>query len=152
MPPRELKRAISSGASVHTAVVEREEEAEKVVYEGWMFKEGHVRKNFKKRWFQLSSHGNLSYSEDEGRKTIDSMSLGGCTIVPPKNIRKGHPHAFRLDIESGTGEKAKYILAGTDAEDSHQWQSMILKYADQLSDEAKKRQQIEEEELSTALG
>ena len=150
MPSRELKRAVSSGAAVITAGVDREEE--QVVHEGWLFKEGHVRKNFKKRWFQLSSHGNLSYSEAEGRKTIDSMSLGGCTICPPKNVRRGHPHAFRLDIEVGDGEKNKYILAGTDPEDSQEWQAIILKYADQLSDEAKKRQQIELDELSTALG
>ncbi len=38
-----------------------------VVMEGYMFKQGAVVKNWKRRWFVLDSHDNLRYYKDEDR-------------------------------------------------------------------------------------
>ena len=38
-----------------------------VVMEGYMFKQGAVVKNWKRRWFILDSHDNLRYYKDEDR-------------------------------------------------------------------------------------
>merc|ERR1711907_428519 len=89
-------------------------EDEVVIREGYMHKEGHVRKSWKLRLFQLTSSGNLRYYGDEEKPPIDSIPLGGCTISEPKSKRSGHPHAFRLDLDRTSGDKAKYVLSAAD--------------------------------------
>jgi len=123
------------------------------VREGWLFKEGHMRKTWKKRWFQvpeglgqaaprshaaharllsrvqLTSWGNLNYYDAEDGKELDTIPLGGCTIFVPNSRRADYPHAFRLNLDVGSGEKHKYILSGTSEIDSRDWQQSILRFA-----------------------
>ena len=79
--------------------------------------------------WQLTSWGNLNYYDGEGGKEIDSIPLGGCTIFVPNSRRADYPHAFRLNLDVGSGEKHKYILSGTSEIDSRDWQQSILRFA-----------------------
>ena len=88
-------------------------------------------KNWKKRWYQLTASGTLTYMEAKGHSPIDTIPLRGATIGPPHRARAGYPHAFRLNLEvksssSLNREKNKFILSGEDHDDSCAWQEAIL--------------------------
>ena len=123
-----------------------------VIREGYMHKEGHVRKSWKLRLFQLTSSGNLRYYGDEEKPPIDSIPLGGCTISEPKSKRSGHPHAFRLDLDRTSGDKAKYVLSAADLDETTAWREAILQFAENASETSLERRRILDEETDRALG
>eukprot|EP00966_Prymnesium_polylepis_P272640 6299020-Prymnesium_polylepis.1 len=62
---------------------------------GFLYKEGHRRKNWKWRWFLLDE-GHLRYYEDESSlEPIASITVTGAEVVSCRNARRRH--AFRLN-------------------------------------------------------
>ena len=71
------------------------DEASAPLRSGWLSKRGHVRKNWKRRWFLLLSDGSLNYSESEGRLTKGSLNVGSgsCVALPSANFKREHVFA-----------------------------------------------------------
>jgi hypothetical protein len=108
---------------------------ETIVKSGLLWKEGHVKKTWKQRRFELTSHGVLKYYSlvvgTSSPRLLDTIRLGGCSVWKPKTARPARPHAFRLNlaVTGHVGEKEKYILSGDTAEESSEWQQAILRFA-----------------------
>eukprot|EP00736_Rhodelphis_marinus_P010304 Rmarinus@m.2661 len=105
-----------------------------IIKEGYLLKEGHLKKNWKKRWFVVSP-SEITYYEDHTKKRLKgSVPLGTCTITPPKNERK-EEHSFRISSNNikGVGiygEYPKYILAAETAEEKKEWFDLLTRLAD----------------------
>ncbi|KAL1503991.1 hypothetical protein AB1Y20_010406 [Prymnesium parvum] len=104
--------------------------AEAEVMSGELWKEGHRLRTWKRRYFRLTSWGNLKYYEDaHAHRPIDVIPLGGSAIFVPSSRRANFPHAFRLQLDVPHGEKHKYILSAESAEESQEWQRAILHFS-----------------------
>lgn len=114
---------------------------------GWLYKEGHVNKGWKRRWCVVEN-GLFQYFESfdsPADKSLGLVPLQGATIRDPKTARRrsslGGPTvgpAWRLD--TGAREKdafhRKYILAGTDAASSQSWKEAIQVHIEFANDAA----------------
>ena len=67
------------------------DDEERDVKAGFLSKEGGMTRGWKKRWFVLTSCGNLKYYENERKAPIDTLPLGGCFISELKSKRAGYP-------------------------------------------------------------
>jgi len=103
---------------------------ETVVKEGFLWKEGHRMHSWRKRYFRLTTWGNLKYYEDEtSAEPKDLIPLGGSAVYVPNKTRASYPHAFRLQLDVARGEKHKYIISGESAAESQSWQQALLQFA-----------------------
>lgn len=118
---------------------------------GWLFKEGHVSKAWKRRWCVVEN-GLFQYFESFDSphdKSLGLVPLQGATIRDPKTARKrrsslGGPivgPAWRLDT-AAAGKKdsfhRKYILAGLDADSSQAWREALEVHIDFANDSARR--------------
>jgi hypothetical protein len=89
---------------------------------GWMWKEGHRRKTWKRRYCVVYPRDYavrgmdapiMFYYDDEesGDKPKGTFSLANIKCRLPKSRRKEYPFAFRVDVESAADGHGKYILA-----------------------------------------
>eukprot|EP00735_Rhodelphis_limneticus_P004312 TRINITY_DN15885_c0_g1::TRINITY_DN15885_c0_g1_i1::g.22495::m.22495 TRINITY_DN15885_c0_g1::TRINITY_DN15885_c0_g1_i1::g.22495 ORF type:complete len:140 (-),score=-4.45,sp/Q54KA7/SECG_DICDI/31.25/5e-13,PH/PF00169.24/1.9e-22,PH_11/PF15413.1/6.9e-06,PH_8/PF15409.1/7.1e-05,PH_8/PF15409.1/5e+02,PH_3/PF14593.1/3.1e-05,PH_9/PF15410.1/12,PH_9/PF15410.1/0.67,PH_4/PF15404.1/1,PH_4/PF15404.1/82,Mig-14/PF07395.6/1.2,Mig-14/PF07395.6/1e+02 TRINITY_DN15885_c0_g1_i1:369-788(-) len=101
----------------------------RVIKEGYLLKEGHLKKIWKKRWFVLSNT-ELVYFENEDKKKLKGVvPLDSCRVTPPKHSRK-ECYCFRLSSDkiSGVGlygKYPKYILAASSLEEMEAWITAI---------------------------
>ena len=63
--------------------------------------------DFKRIWIDLQSDGVLNLRTDEGAGPTRCINSFACTVASPKSSRKGHPHAFRLDLQQKDRALAK---------------------------------------------
>ena len=91
---------------------------------GYLWKEGHQRKNWKKRWFLLDE-GHLRYYEKKSSlEPIASITVTGAEVVSVQRPRRRH--AFRLNTSPQEDGHSKYILAGETEKDSLEWIKALL--------------------------
>jgi hypothetical protein len=70
--------------------------------------------DFKPVWIELQAAGFLNIRREEGGSPSHALSTRGCTVGSPKSSRKGHPHAFRLDLHVSKNERgveSKFIFS-----------------------------------------
>jgi hypothetical protein len=116
---------------------------------GWLHKEGHVTKGWKRRWCVVEN-GLLQYFEsfDSPReKYLGMVPLQGASIREPKSTRvrrssMGVPvgPAWRLDTAAKAKKDAfhsKYILAGEDVESSRKWREALQVHIEFANDAAR---------------
>ena len=87
---------------------------------------------FEQVWLALAP-GNPSLLFREGRrdgKVVRSGDADGCTVGLPKQQRKGHPIAFRLDLkDKDSNGCAKYIIAVDTQEELDHWIDSLKSYS-----------------------
>jgi hypothetical protein len=100
--------------------------------EGFLQKQGHIRKSWKKRWFVLKSDGTMPYYKNESSATKDEEPLGVVMIgADGLNVSGGEAEssaagrscAFRLHQPGGTVRE--YVLAGSDQAETDAWINTI---------------------------
>ena len=101
---------------------------------GWLQKEGHLVKNWKRRWCVLwplnfkaeaESGPSLFYFDDNETTSLPkgTLQIFGSNIGTPKKPRKGYPWLIRIDCVHGIGEAEdggkhdKLVLAAETAEE-----------------------------------
>jgi hypothetical protein len=98
---------------------------------GWLHKEGHLVKNWKKRWcvlwplhFQEEAMAgpSLFYFDDSETDSCPkgTLSIFGASIGQPKKSRKGYPWLIRIDCaekDEGEDGRSKLVLAAESEED-----------------------------------
>ena len=63
-----------------------------------------MARSWKKRWFVLTSFGNLKYYEDERKAPIDTLPLGGSFISELKSKRSAYPAVQQGAVQRGAQE------------------------------------------------
>lgn len=81
---------------------------------------------------ELKAGGKFIITEGKSEK-VRELSVLGCTIGSPKNVRKGYPYAFRLDtVDPDPSDKTaetKFVVAVENAEDKHTWLKKLGRYS-----------------------
>lgn len=96
-----------------------------VLKEGFLVKKGHVRKNWRTRWFQLR-RDRLSYFNHRSDLTpINTIWLQGCSIIRPREEKVRHPHRFELKTAAGKS----YFLEAPSSAEVDSWTSAIARTA-----------------------
>ena len=104
---------------------------------GWTYKEGHLVRNWKKRWFVLwpmnfkaeaVTGPSLYYFDDSesGSCPKGTLPIFGSTVGMPKKERKGHPWLVRIEgAKAGDGEEEtkhdKLVFAVDSQEERDEW-------------------------------
>jgi len=106
---------------------------------GWLYKEGHVRKNWKRRFFVLwpsepvPKLGQLLlyYTDPDGGAPKGIIPLCEFNIVTPKTQRE-FEHCFRITIEDYVpqGSHRKYIIASENQDTLLEWSTAIQQNTD----------------------
>ncbi|KAA6375757.1 MAG: hypothetical protein EZS28_028718 [Streblomastix strix] len=87
--------------------------------EGWLTKQGHVMKNWKKRWFSLRGKELFYYEKQNSPKEKGSIPLDGC-IVSNGEDKSDRPFCFHISYPNSPGRKDFFVCA----EDT--WVSAII--------------------------
>ena len=93
--------------------------------EGWLEKEGHWFKNWKKRYFVLDGNGSLAYYTDDTRGKIKgSYQLSSTSSV--NSIKEQGSRRFRFVVRAhgANGSDVLVLSAGTDT-DRELWMSKL---------------------------
>lgn len=110
--------------SVHGMGDEEDAWAEsRVIKEGFLVKKGHLRKNWRTRWFVLQRDSLCYYKNRGDSAPIDSIPLEGCSVRKPADEVLRHPHLFELLTPSGR----VYQLEAANTDDLASWSSGIAK-------------------------
>ncbi|KAH7832081.1 putative connector enhancer of kinase suppressor of Ras 2 [Monocercomonoides exilis] len=80
------------------------------ITEGWLTKQGHIRKNWKRRWFVLRGTTLYYYAKKEDKKEKGFIQLPGY-IMENANDVTGKLHSFHLLNPSNPKKKQFYIHA-----------------------------------------
>jgi hypothetical protein len=104
---------------------------------GWTYKEGHLVRNWKKRWFVLwplnfkaeaVTGPSLYYFDDSESSSCPkgTLPIFGATVGTPKKERKGHPWLVRIEgAKAGHGEEEtkhdKLVFAVDTQEERDEW-------------------------------
>ncbi|KAK2946509.1 putative PH domain containing protein [Blattamonas nauphoetae] len=93
--------------------------------EGWLTKQGHFRKNWKRRWFTLQGN-TLHYSEKPNSpKELGTISLKGTSIKSGESVG-GSPFTFHLFQPNNPSAKEFYLRAD-DVNQMNAWVTAILR-------------------------
>ena len=94
---------------------------------GYLWKEGHNRKNWKRRWFVLEEQQLRYYATPDALEPIGTVALQGSSVVTCKHARQGK-FAFRLAVEKTADGNShdKYILAGDSEAESLHWAKSLI--------------------------
>lgn len=87
--------------------------------EGYLTKQGRIRKNWKFRWFVLRSNTLSYYKTKESRRPIDRLDLSRARAVEYDNS-KHKDYCFRIDFSYRT-----YYVYAACSEDCHQWVELL---------------------------
>ena len=90
---------------------------------GFLTKCGHVRKNWKRRWFVLLADGTLAYSEVDGKPFKGSLNVGSstCIALPDSQYKRGHV----FSIASKHGESL--VIQADSDHDRDDWVRYVLR-------------------------
>ncbi|KNC47363.1 AGC/AKT protein kinase [Thecamonas trahens ATCC 50062] len=85
---------------------------------GWLTKQGHLRKSWRRRWFVLAADSELSYyAEDDGTAAPKgSFNIAEGATLAAAEI-KNHPHAFKLTSAEGKA----FLISADSAEEYDKW-------------------------------
>eukprot|EP00004_Rigifila_ramosa_P019562 TRINITY_DN4997_c0_g1_i3.p1 TRINITY_DN4997_c0_g1~~TRINITY_DN4997_c0_g1_i3.p1 ORF type:complete len:352 (+),score=73.33 TRINITY_DN4997_c0_g1_i3:534-1589(+) len=93
---------------------------------GYLTKQGHVIKNWKRRWCVIA-HGTLYYYKDKQEsEPLGIINLSGVTIHPADSIKKG---SFELRTPVGKN----FVMYGDTPEETQQWVAGLRALCDSLS-------------------
>ncbi|KAK2949960.1 hypothetical protein BLNAU_15103 [Blattamonas nauphoetae] len=95
--------------------------------EGWLTKQGHVRKNWKRRWFSLREN-TLFYSEKPtSAKELGTIALKGMNVKNGED-KTDKPFCFHIYHPSDSNVKEYYIYAD-DVNQMNAWVAAIMEAA-----------------------
>ncbi|XP_070559649.1 pleckstrin-2-like [Ptychodera flava] len=81
--------------------------------EGFLVKKGHVRTNWRTRWFVLGQRSLSYYKKKEDSMAIGSIALQGCSVISPCPEYNKKPGVFRIVTR---GKKEFLVQAATEEE------------------------------------
>lgn len=84
--------------------------------EGWLVKQGHVVKNWKKRWFRTSGRYLYYFKQRGDRRPLGQMFLRGCKIKGGDDLT-----ITLLDPDGGKN----MVLRAADKDDYNSWQEAL---------------------------
>ena len=75
--------------------------------------------------------GELTFRRDGPTgKVLRTGSAVGCKIKPPKKKRKGHEHAFRVNLAQSDSKKcSKYVISVPDEDELARWMGIFGAFA-----------------------
>ena len=74
--------------------------------------------------------GLVEFNDPSGAVVVRKASVLDAALSQPKNRRRGHPHAFRLDLEHPDTEGVKkYICAAATAQLCQAWRDALESHA-----------------------
>ena len=75
--------------------------------------------------------GELTFRKRAGdKKAVRTGSALGCKVDVPKKARKGHEHAFRVDLATKDSEKIlKYVISASNAIELKDWMECFGVYS-----------------------
>ena len=128
--------------------------ADAVEHKGWLQKQGHVNKDFKRRYFVLKG-AKLSYYEDVAGYNRNK-SKGSVTVTKVGHLKTPNdaigpetvPLAFRFD----TAEKKPFTVYADDIKSKHSWLVALVRATREPSKEAKPIEELYQEEVAAATG
>lgn len=128
--------------------------ADAVEHKGWLQKQGHVNKDFKRRYFVLKG-AKLSYYEDVAGYNRNK-SKGSVTVTRVGHLKTPNdaigpetvPLAFRFD----TAEKKPFTVYADDLKAKHGWLVALVRATREASKEAKPIEELYQEEVAGGEG
>ncbi|XP_062523573.1 pleckstrin-like [Corticium candelabrum] len=92
-----------------------------VLKEGFLVKKGHVRHNWRTRWFVLCPDVLTYYRQKNDATPAGEINLGGCALVCPVPDYTKRPNVIRLTTVNGT----EFLLQAPDTETRDSWAEVI---------------------------
>ena len=92
---------------------------------GWLTKEGHIIKNWKRRWFVLAG-GHMIYSVAPGAKAKGLINLSEVTELAKAPEAKMQP-AFKLVFQKD-GKNVIYLIAADSPQSFNDWYKALERY------------------------
>jgi len=119
--------------------------------EGFMEKQGAIRKNWKERWFVIKDHF-LFYCKKKGVLPQGIINLVGCKIS--QDVSLGKPNVIALQSASSVSIDASwnnrvYHIAAPDEGTMKQWMQVFAKFEEQETSSTPEKQQEHTQEPAT---
>ncbi|KAK2949474.1 hypothetical protein BLNAU_15562 [Blattamonas nauphoetae] len=85
-------------------------EQQQILTEGWLTKQGHVRKNWKRRYFKIQGNTIYYYPKQDATKEAGTIPLSGCSVTTA-DTETGKPFSFHIFYPGNPSAKEFYICA-----------------------------------------
>ncbi|KAH7830901.1 putative Rho GTPase-activating protein 22/24/25 [Monocercomonoides exilis] len=95
--------------------------------EGWLTKQGHFMKNWKRRWFSLRGSTLYYYEKPTSTKESGSIPLSGCQVTNAEE-KSDKPFCFHISYPHSTGQK-EYFICAEDVNQMNAWVGAIVEAA-----------------------
>jgi hypothetical protein len=109
-----------------------------VLKEGFLVKKGHVRHNWRTRWFVLAPDALLYYRQKSDSTPAGVVQLAGCALVCPDPDYRKRPNVMRLT----TVDSTEFLLQAPDCETRDSWAGVIGQAIRQLEQDKTVRRKI----------
>ncbi|XP_065190508.1 pleckstrin-2-like [Sycon ciliatum] len=103
----------------------KDREFGRILKEGFLVKKGHVRTNWRTRWFKLRRDSLSYYKQRSDASPISTIMLEGCSVNRPTDETVRHPHRFELKTPAGRS----YFLEAASSADVEGWTTAIAEAA-----------------------
>jgi hypothetical protein len=97
--------------------------------EGWMVKEGHLRRTWKKRFFSLSN-GRLTYSESQGKGLKGNVDLINYLVAAASDKDSSDSGVFLLYLTDVRPAGKSYRVGASSAEERSDWVAKLQNHID----------------------
>jgi len=112
----------------------------RIAKRGWLYKEGHVRKTWKRRYFVLSASrltdSIIYFSEEMEVNKKGEISLKDCIVERATNIKGRGNYSFLIHTKTREqGEAKDFLLDAEDEQECNEWIHAIQMASNAIQEE-----------------